>query len=436
MDITNSMQRLHEKKSDESKYIWETADRRFFWNQNMLESFMNVEDAYPFILPIMMGYVSFTDLQINGKASKFGIISRRSIHRPGTRYQVRGIDSDGNVANYVETEQVLIYDQKLSSFVQIRGSIPAFWTQNVTIQYAPPIIVSKNDANSLSAFKAHFESLNGIYDGNIVCVNLADQKGREKEIVAKYGELSKLSGLSFVKYFPFDFHTECKGMKYENIAILLNNIEAYLDEMGWFDGSKLQKGVSRTNCIDNLDRTNVVQSFFAKHMLMKQFQSLGINFNEEFKNMRSIFNNTWANNADALSNQYASAPAMKTDFTRTGKRTKFGAVMDGVYSVQRYILNNFTDGMKTDAFNLFLGNYKVLPNQPSPFKEKSTIQNFRALILLLILIVFIVIGSPIPGGWLLLLASLGAAGFFVKKNGKKLVQNPILLTDEQKKKWD
>jgi hypothetical protein len=34
------------------------------------------------------------------------LISRRNRHRAGVRMHCRGIDDDGNVANYVETEQV------------------------------------------------------------------------------------------------------------------------------------------------------------------------------------------------------------------------------------------------------------------------------------------------------------------------------------------
>jgi len=35
------------------------------------------------------------------------LISRRSRHRAGTRYKRRGLDAEGDCANYVETEQVI-----------------------------------------------------------------------------------------------------------------------------------------------------------------------------------------------------------------------------------------------------------------------------------------------------------------------------------------
>ena len=47
----------------------------------------------------------------------------------GARYVKRGIDDQGSVANFVESEQILRYEGYTTSFVQIRGSVPAFWEQ-------------------------------------------------------------------------------------------------------------------------------------------------------------------------------------------------------------------------------------------------------------------------------------------------------------------
>jgi hypothetical protein len=35
----------------------------------------------------------------------------------GTRYNARGLDDDGNVANYVESEQIFCYKNQIFSFV-------------------------------------------------------------------------------------------------------------------------------------------------------------------------------------------------------------------------------------------------------------------------------------------------------------------------------
>ena len=91
---------------------------------------------------------------------RWTLISRRSTKRAGTRFFRRGCDSNGNVANFVETEQVMFKlrvwyfkyrvsldtfpvitlfvlfikicehgEHGLASFVQTRGSIPFYWTQ-------------------------------------------------------------------------------------------------------------------------------------------------------------------------------------------------------------------------------------------------------------------------------------------------------------------
>lgn len=60
-----------------------------------------------------------------------------------------------------------------------------------------------------------------------------------------------------------------------------------------------------------------------------------------------------------VSVQYSGTGALKTDFTRTGKRTRMGLVKDGVNSLTRYYKNNFADGFRQDAIDLFLGHYVV-----------------------------------------------------------------------------
>lgn len=104
---------------------------------------------------------SFTAFEIrptflHGRHMNLGLISRRSRFRAGTRYFRRGIDHEGNVANFNETEQILLvegptvpgsvrtsddnYAAKLS-YVQIRGSVPVFWSEVNTLRYKPDLQV-------------------------------------------------------------------------------------------------------------------------------------------------------------------------------------------------------------------------------------------------------------------------------------------------------
>lgn len=41
----------------------------------------------------------------------------------GVRYFIRGVDDDGHVANFVETEQMMIHQGYRASFVQVTVSV-------------------------------------------------------------------------------------------------------------------------------------------------------------------------------------------------------------------------------------------------------------------------------------------------------------------------
>lgn len=45
------------------------------------------------------------------------------------RFNVRGTNDEGHVANFVETEQVIFLDNEITSYLQTRGSVPLFWEQ-------------------------------------------------------------------------------------------------------------------------------------------------------------------------------------------------------------------------------------------------------------------------------------------------------------------
>jgi len=124
---------------------------------------------------------------------------------------------------------------------------------------------------------------------------------------------------------------------------------------------QLQQGTVRTNCMDNLDRTNVVQAALAKWTIDRQLKSLGIlSKNESIEDHEltsNDFREIWADHADMISKAYAGSGALKTDFTRTNKRTRKGLLEDGYKSVLRYLKNNYFDGARQDAFDLMTGSW-------------------------------------------------------------------------------
>ena len=56
----------------------------------------------------MCGGIEVKTVYAGTKQAKAMVISRLSSERAGTRFNVRGVNDDGHVANFVETEQVFI----------------------------------------------------------------------------------------------------------------------------------------------------------------------------------------------------------------------------------------------------------------------------------------------------------------------------------------
>ena len=73
----------------------------------------------------------------------------------GPRYHSRGIDKEGFVSNFCETEQLLLTKDSLFSFLQIRGSMPIFWNQLPTGKYAPRIDVAPLEYSVYFTYSKH-----------------------------------------------------------------------------------------------------------------------------------------------------------------------------------------------------------------------------------------------------------------------------------------
>ncbi|XP_070575933.1 phosphatidylinositol-3-phosphatase SAC1-like [Ptychodera flava] len=383
-DLTHTVARLNNTSPEFlSMPLNERADQRFVWNGHLLRELANQPELHRFILPVLLGFVGIKSCSINNKQFDYILISRRSCFRAGVRYYMRGVDSEGHAANYVETEQIVQYQGNTASFVQTRGSVPMFWSQRPNLKYKPTPLLS-HTRKQLDGFQRHFDSQIVNY-GRQVIVNLLDHKGAEDKLEKAFAKSVYETENNLIRYESFDFHFECRKMRWDRLSILIDRLAKDQEDMGYFmmlrDGTvkRTQEGVFRTNCIDCLDRTNVVQSLLARKTLqeqLKEFEVLQPNQSvTDQTHFEYTFRNTWADNADYLAKQYTGTGALKTDYTRTGKRTKMGLIKDGYNSSIRYYKNNFSDGFRQDAIDLFLGNYTIDEGEaymvPSPLQKQK-----------------------------------------------------------------
>ena len=150
------------------------------------------------------------------KQAKAAIISRLSSERAGTRFETRGVNDDGHVANFVETEQLVTLESSSTSFVQIRGSVPLFWEQPGVNVGSHKIRMARGPELSAPAFDSHFRQLKAQYGSQVICNLLGSSLVGSKEGEAE--DLSCLQTLAEV------FGSSC-GDPEPYVQELLENLE-------------------------------------------------------------------------------------------------------------------------------------------------------------------------------------------------------------------
>ncbi|KAJ5167314.1 uncharacterized protein N7482_006095 [Penicillium canariense] len=402
-DLTRSFEAQEVRNGHQP--LHKAVDPLYFWNKYLMNAFIG-SGAHGFVLPLLQGFVGqreFTVAAPEKKPSSTGVseeqhvegrilgetqdaqavetkvlkhdflltlISRRSVNRPGVRYLRRGVDDEGNTANTVETEQILSVPDwdtlhNVYSYLQVRGSIPLYFSQSPYSFKPLPILHHSTETNQL-AFGRHFRKLSRRY-GKIQAVSLIDKHAGELKLGEQYERYTNaFNDAGGIDGAPlrlewFDFHSECRGMKFENVSRLVDRVKETLDEFGYTtvnNRSSLHKqtGIVRTNCMDCLDRTGVAQCAFGQWALEKQLRNEGIDIDLGGDSSTQWFNTLWADNGDAISKQYSSTAALKGDFTRTRKRDYRGALNDLGLTLSRYYNNIVNDYFSQACIDYLLGN--------------------------------------------------------------------------------
>ena len=346
----------------------------FVWNYKSLQALAPKLNIFEFFTPIIQGYVGY----IKKEELNFLLISRRSFLMGGTRYNSRGIDINGHVGNFVESEQIIINKNDIFSFIQVRGSLPFYWDQigvKAKIKIHQTIDINKEQ------FLKHIMYLQKKMGyKNIVIFNLLGLNRGDENILTKYllDLLQKSKDeVNNIYYYHVDFHALTKETDFSSINDYIT--KSYKpDKISYnhynldtstntYNKLKSQKGLIRTNCMDCLDRTNVVQTKYSYLILDLILTDINSSINKskiveplvfvEKSNTHFIsdFRRIWADNGDNISTIYAGTGATTSSVTRKGEKSGLRSVFDhGLKSISRFYLNNFDDGFKQEVIDCIL----------------------------------------------------------------------------------
>ncbi|PWA80858.1 phosphoinositide phosphatase family protein [Artemisia annua] len=211
----------------------------FVWNDFLTTGIHNQLTNNLWTVTLIHGFFMQVKLLISEKEFNLTLIARRSRHYAGTRYLKRGVNSEGRVANDVETEQIVFEDVPegcpvhISSIVQNRGSIPLFWSQETSrLNMKPDIVLSKNDHN-YEATRLHFQNLYTRYGNPIIILNLVktrEKKPRESLLRLEFANAIEsinrdLPAESRLKFLHWDLNKYSR--KSTNVLALLGKVATY-----------------------------------------------------------------------------------------------------------------------------------------------------------------------------------------------------------------
>ncbi|KAF8411881.1 hypothetical protein HHK36_004439 [Tetracentron sinense] len=224
----------------------------FVWNAFLTQAIRSRCNNTLWTIALVHGHFKQVRLSIFGREFSVSLISRRSRHFAGTRYLKRGVNDRGRVANDVETEQIVLDEEagsckgKMSSVVQMRGSIPLFWSQEASrFSPKPDIILQRYDPTYQST-KLHFEDLAKRYGNPIIVLNLiktVEKRPREmmlrREFANAVGYLNQiLSEENHLKFIHWDFHKFAKSKSANVLAVLGAVASEALDLTGFYYSGK------------------------------------------------------------------------------------------------------------------------------------------------------------------------------------------------------
>eukprot|EP00803_Ostreobium_quekettii_P002349 evm.model.scf_47.9 EVM.evm.TU.scf_47.9 scf_47:105431-123826(-) len=343
-------------------------------------------------------------MSVFGRVITVTLVARRSRHFAGTRYLKRGINNKGWVANEVETEQIVSLgidssscSPSLSSVVQLRGSIPLFWSQDSSPLHPRPTIVLSNNDPLYTATALHFQDLRERYSSPIVVLNLvkAQEKQKEKRETILRSELA--TALEYLNsqipaeedrivHIAWDFKERMKKDGRSFLKDLEPVTHRCLDSTGMCvvptascsdsedclhkTKARFQRGIVRSNCIDCLDRTNVCQYACGMVALQHQLRALGM-LSEAIEletdcSLAYHVMEMYEKMGDRIALQYGGSEAHGTFFHRMRGASEVGAqTKEAVTTIKRFYNNAVTDDakQKQQAINLFLGNFQPHPDK-------------------------------------------------------------------------
>ncbi|KAJ6693649.1 hypothetical protein OIU85_004429 [Salix viminalis] len=287
-------------------------DNIFVWNAYLTRAIRSRCSNTIWTIALVHGNFKQIRLSIFGRGFSVLLVSRRSRHFAGTRYLKRGVNDMGRVANDVETEQIVLDEDagcckgKMSSVVQMRGSIPLFWSQEASRFSPKPDIILQRYDPTYQATKLHFEDLVKRYGSPIIVLNLiktVEKRPREMMLRREFATAAGYLNTIFpeekkLQFIHWDFHKFAKSKSANVLAVLGAVASQALDLTGFYYSGKSSTVKRRAN---HLSRTSTGRDASLRDLRASSGDLAKIGSNNE--NLNSMINRDRESDSSQLKKQ-------------------------------------------------------------------------------------------------------------------------------------
>lgn len=405
-EMKNFLNFLHE-----SPFYFSTSkieDDKYLWNGYILSEIEKFKNSNG-ILYLYNGFFNMSACT----HYKYFLTSFISSNRVGPRFFSRGVDSDGNVSNFVKTRYFVQREDNISLDVIIyRGSVPIYWEQPGSLRelnfvkkdnFLPCFrhfysnfrdncadkydsskdlikaqeINSKKEQKNQKYYRYLFENSQNVdvdsecdtkfqnsidHFNHILVINLLSNKKDEKKLSDFYTEL-----LDSLKIANFTFNLNKYHLNYKKLKALfideLHQNVLNIQEKMLIRKSQLGKIIYRVNCLDCLDRTNL-----ASYLICDYYHS---QLEIPKDNLKALFQE----NGNVLSLFNAGSHALRNELAVKEKRSIKGLMDDFYIFTKRVLHDKFNDKQKMEYIDQLLGkkdNHRTEESiERDPYQETS-----------------------------------------------------------------
>lgn len=285
-DLSNTLQ--ERGLNNGLDYAIDNQDQKFIWNSNMISEVTQLRnritalerslfDGALFLTFVMRGFCKTILMADVAAPMTLTIISRISTENKENIFDLQGIDKQGHVANFIESEVIFANEKYIFAYVQTSGNVPLSWeVSEGQILHGKKIKLVEDPACFQVAFDKHFDALASKY-GVVSVLNLVKPKSESQEILSN--AYRKCADNKDVRLTNVEYGSDILIKQSHKLIYLLKQ-DIY--EFGAFvyDISKgiyvsTQTGCLRISAFDSIERPNLVEKCVSREVIEVTTSELG-----------------------------------------------------------------------------------------------------------------------------------------------------------------